>query len=68
MTSRLMTSRVCLQSMGLSLSFQQSVHDALQLHKTHRCRNPVCENQLWKANHRLDMARLQINRLQKEIA
>ncbi|XP_076458544.1 glutamate receptor ionotropic, NMDA 2B-like [Babylonia areolata] len=55
-------------SMGLSLSFQQSVHDALQLHKSHRCRNPVCESQLWKANHRLDMARLEIDKLQKEIA
>ncbi|XP_070181789.1 glutamate receptor ionotropic, NMDA 2C-like [Littorina saxatilis] len=55
-------------SMGMSLSFQQSVHDALQHHQTHRCRNSACEHQIWKANHRLDMARLEIGRLQKEIA
>ncbi|KAK7489096.1 hypothetical protein BaRGS_00019610 [Batillaria attramentaria] len=55
-------------NMGMSLTFQQSVHDALHLHRTHRCRNPVCETQLWKANHRLDMAKRQIDRLQREIA
>ena len=54
-----------LQSMGKSLTFEQSVREAIDMSRHHKCKNPMCETHLWKAKHELDLALLRIDRLQK---
>jgi len=54
-----------MQSVGKSLTFEQSVREAIELQRTYRCKNPVCETQVWKLRHELDMAQLNISRLQR---
>ncbi|KAL3877865.1 hypothetical protein ACJMK2_035509 [Sinanodonta woodiana] len=54
-------------SMGKSLTFEQSVIEAIDFHKKHRCKDAVCETQLWKARHELDLALLKIERLRREL-
>jgi ionotropic glutamate receptor NMDA 2B len=56
-----------LQSMGQSLTFEQSVMEAIDLHKHHKCKDPLCETQLWKVKHELDIALLRINHLKRQI-
>ena len=53
--------------MGQSLTFEQSVMEAIDLHKHHKCRDPMCETQLWKAKHELDIAMLKIAQLKRMI-
>ena len=54
-----------LQSVGKSLTFEQSVREAIELQRNYRCKNPVCETQVWKLRHELDMAQLNISRLKR---
>ncbi|KAF8786657.1 Glutamate receptor ionotropic like protein [Argiope bruennichi] len=51
-------------SMGKSLSFRGAVYEAQDLIKHHRCKDPVCDTQLWKVRHELDMARIRIRKLE----
>ncbi|XP_076442925.1 uncharacterized protein LOC143281574 [Babylonia areolata] len=55
-------------SMGRSLTFEQSVMEAIDFQKLHKCRDPLCETQLWKARHELDIAMLKIDQLQRQLA
>ncbi|KAK7112851.1 hypothetical protein V1264_012235 [Littorina saxatilis] len=55
-------------SMGQSLTFEQSVMEAIDMHRHHKCRDPLCETQLWKAKHELDIAMLKIDQLKRQLA
>ncbi|KAK7489093.1 hypothetical protein BaRGS_00019607, partial [Batillaria attramentaria] len=55
-------------SMGQSLTFEQSVMEAIDMHKHHKCKDPLCETQLWKAKHELDIALLKIDHLKRQLA
>ncbi|XP_076458545.1 uncharacterized protein LOC143292240 [Babylonia areolata] len=55
-------------SMGQSLTFEQSVMEAIDMHKHHKCKDPLCETQLWKAKHELDIAMLKIDQLKRQLA
>ncbi|XP_041362766.1 LOW QUALITY PROTEIN: glutamate receptor ionotropic, NMDA 2B-like [Gigantopelta aegis] len=54
-------------SLGKSLTFEQSVMEAIDLHKKTRCKNAMCETQMWKLRHELDLALLKIDNLQNSI-
>ncbi|KAF8778339.1 Glutamate receptor ionotropic like protein [Argiope bruennichi] len=54
-------------SMGKSLSFRGAVYEATDLIKHHRCKDPVCDTQLWKTRHELDMANMKIRQLEASI-
>ncbi|XP_067128444.1 glutamate receptor ionotropic, NMDA 2B-like [Centruroides vittatus] len=54
-------------SMGKSLSFRGAVFEAQDMIKHHRCKDPICDTQLWKAKHELDMANLKIRQLEAQI-
>lgn len=54
-------------SMGKSLTFEQSVREALEQSKRHRCKDPLCETSLWKARHELDLALLKIEKLHLQL-
>ncbi len=56
------------QSMGRSLTFEQSVMEAIDFHKKHKCKDPICETQLWKVRHELDLALLKVDILKKQLA
>lgn len=53
--------------MGKSLSFRGAVFEATDLMKHHRCKDPVCNTQLWKTRHQLEMAKLRIRQLEANI-
>ncbi|GFO38293.1 glutamate receptor ionotropic, nmda 2b-like [Plakobranchus ocellatus] len=55
-------------SMGQSLTFEQSVMEAIDFHRQHKCKDPLCETQLWKVKHELDLALLKIGQLRKQLA
>lgn len=55
------------QSMGKSLTFEQTIMEAIDLKKKHKCKNPICETSLWKVRHELDLALLKIEKLNKEL-
>ncbi|RUS71365.1 hypothetical protein EGW08_020874 [Elysia chlorotica] len=55
-------------SMGQSLTFEQSVMEAIDFHRQHKCKDPLCETQLWKAKHELDLALLKVGQLRKQLA
>ncbi|XP_043477640.1 glutamate receptor ionotropic, NMDA 2B isoform X2 [Leptopilina heterotoma] len=54
-------------SMGKSLTFRGAVYEAQDILKHHRCRDPICDTHLWKVRHELDMARLRIRQLEKDL-
>nr|XP_053627489.1 glutamate receptor ionotropic, NMDA 2B-like [Cherax quadricarinatus] len=54
-------------SMGKSLSFRGAVLEAQDVLRTHRCQDPLCDTHLWKVKHELDMARLRIHHLEKQL-
>ena len=58
---------MCPQSMGQSLTFERSVMQAIELQRNFKCKNPICETQTWKLKHKLDLALLRIDRLQKQV-
>ncbi|CAN8007799.1 unnamed protein product [Ixodes pacificus] len=51
-------------SMGKSLSFRDAVYKARM---GRRCRDPACDNQLWKVRHQLDIARLRVSQLEAQL-
>ena len=53
--------------MGKSLTFEQSVREALDLQRNFKCKNPICETHIWKVKHELDLALLKIDRLEKQL-
>lgn len=53
--------------MGKSLTFRGAVFEAQDLLRHHRCSDPLCDTHLWKVKHELDLARLKIRQLQKEL-
>lgn len=53
--------------MGKSLNFEQSVREAMDLHRRHKCKNAMCELQIWKTKHELDLSRLKIEKLQNQL-
>lgn len=53
--------------MGKSLSFRGAVLEAQDVLRTHRCQDPLCDTHLWKVKHELDMARLRIQHLEKQL-
>ncbi|CAG5116439.1 unnamed protein product, partial [Candidula unifasciata] len=57
-------------SMGMSLSFQESVHEAWDAHRKskQKCTSATCESKLSKVNRDLRLARIEIYRLQSELA
>ncbi|GFG32677.1 hypothetical protein Cfor_04682, partial [Coptotermes formosanus] len=54
-------------SMGKSLTFRGAVFEAQDILRYHRCRDPICDTHLWKVKHELDLARMKIRQLQKEL-
>ena len=59
------TTELFFQSMGKSLTFEQSVREAIELQKNFKCKNPVCETQTWKIKHELDLALMKIDRMSR---
>lgn len=53
--------------MGKSLTFRGAVYEASELMKNHRCNDPICDTNLWKVRHELDMAQLKLKNLQTEL-
>ncbi|KAH3832290.1 hypothetical protein DPMN_105571 [Dreissena polymorpha] len=53
--------------MGKSLTFQQSVLEAIDIRKKHKCKDPICEINIWLTRHQLDMALLKIKHMQSEL-
>ncbi|XP_073998122.1 glutamate ionotropic receptor NMDA type subunit 2 isoform X3 [Rhodnius prolixus] len=54
-------------SMGKSLTFRGAVYEAQDILRHHRCHDPICDTHLWKVRRELDMARLRIRQLEKEM-
>ncbi|XP_066592276.1 glutamate receptor ionotropic, NMDA 2B isoform X2 [Prorops nasuta] len=54
-------------SMGKSLTFRGAVYEAQDIMRHHRCRDPVCDTHLWKVKHELDMAKIRIRQLEKDL-
>ncbi|KAK7793907.1 hypothetical protein R5R35_003584 [Gryllus longicercus] len=54
-------------SMGKSLTFRGAVFEAQDILRHHRCTDPICDTHLWKVKHELDLARMKIRQLQKEL-
>ncbi|CAH1400004.1 unnamed protein product [Nezara viridula] len=54
-------------SMGKSLTFRGAVYEAQDILRHHRCNDPICDTHLWKVRHELDLARIRIRQLEKEM-
>ncbi|XP_076041483.1 glutamate receptor ionotropic, NMDA 2B-like isoform X2 [Oratosquilla oratoria] len=54
-------------SMGKSLTFRGAVYEAQDKLRRHRCRDPLCDTHIWKVKHELDLARMRIKQLEKEL-
>ncbi|XP_048263797.1 glutamate receptor ionotropic, NMDA 2B isoform X4 [Bombus terrestris] len=54
-------------SMGKSLTFRGAVYEAQDILRYHRCRDPICDTHLWKVKHELDMAKIKIRQLEKDL-
>ncbi|XP_064478765.1 glutamate receptor ionotropic, NMDA 2B-like [Ornithodoros turicata] len=55
-------------SMGKSLSFRDAVNEARDMLKQHhRCRDPVCDAQLWRMKHELELARHRVRHLEGQL-
>ncbi|XP_046474039.1 glutamate receptor ionotropic, NMDA 2B isoform X1 [Neodiprion pinetum] len=54
-------------SMGKSLTFRGAVYEAQDILRYHRCRDPICDTRTWKVKHELDMARMRIRQLEKDL-
>ena len=53
--------------MGSSLTFRGTVYEASELMKNHRCNDPICDTNLWKVKHELDMAKIKMKSLEEEL-
>ncbi|NP_001191485.1 NR2 [Aplysia californica] len=54
-------------SLGKSLRMKDYVDEAISLYTKNRCKDPVCETQIWKLRHQLDMALFKIDNLQAQL-
>ncbi|BET03077.1 glutamate receptor, ionotropic, n-methyl d-aspartate epsilon [Nesidiocoris tenuis] len=54
-------------SMGKSLTFRGAVFEAQDILRHHRCQDPICDTHLWKVRHELDLSRMRIRQLEKEM-
>ncbi|XP_052800896.1 glutamate receptor ionotropic, NMDA 2B-like [Mya arenaria] len=54
-------------SMGKSLTFEQSVMEAIDIQRKHKCKDPICEMNVWQARHSLDMALLKLKHMQSDL-
>ncbi|XP_050698141.1 glutamate receptor ionotropic, NMDA 2B-like [Eriocheir sinensis] len=54
-------------SMGKSLTFRGAVYEATTKLRRHRCRDPLCDTHIWRVKHELDMARVTIRHLEKQL-
>ena len=54
------------QSLGQSLSIEDTVENTVKQRKK-RCSNTMCDTQIWKLRHQLDMALLKIENLQNQL-
>lgn len=53
--------------MGKTLSFRGTVQEATEILKNHRCNDPICDTNLWKVKHELDIAKLKMKTLEAEL-
>jgi hypothetical protein len=53
--------------MGQSLTFQGAVYKAQDILRRHRCKDPVCDSHLWKIRSELDLARVRVKQLEKQL-
>ena len=53
--------------MGKSLSFRGAVYEATDKLRRHRCTDPLCDTHIWKVKRELDMAKMKIRTLEKEL-
>lgn len=58
---------VALQSMGKSLTFRGAVFEAQDILRHHRCKDPICDTNLWKTRHELDLTRLRVLQLERSL-
>lgn len=56
-----------LKSVGKSLTFRGAVYEAQDILRHHRCKDPICDTHLWKVKHELDMAKIRIRQLEKDL-
>ena len=56
------------QSLGKSLTFEQSVLEAIDIRRKHKCKDLICEMNIWQTRHQLDMALLKIKHIQRELS
>ncbi|XP_059165876.1 glutamate receptor ionotropic, NMDA 2B-like [Physella acuta] len=54
-------------SMGKSLQLKDYVDEAMNAYSKTRCKDALCEVQIWKLRHQLDMALLKIDHLQNQL-
>jgi len=54
-------------SVGKSLTFRGTVFEASHLIKSHKCADPVCDTQLLRIRHELEVARSRLTKLQSEL-
>ena len=55
------------QSIGTSLTFRGTVYEASELLRNHKCKDPICDTNLWKVRHELDMAKIKMKNLEAEL-
>lgn len=53
--------------LGKLLTFRSAVFEAQEILRNHRCSDPICDTNLWKARHELDMAKLRIKQLERSL-
>ncbi|KAH3884300.1 hypothetical protein DPMN_008279 [Dreissena polymorpha] len=56
------------QSLCKSFTFEQSVLEAIDIRRKHKCKDPICEMNIWQTRHQLDMALLKIKHIQRELS
>ncbi|XP_034250123.1 glutamate receptor ionotropic, NMDA 2B isoform X5 [Thrips palmi] len=54
-------------SMGKSLTFRGAVFEAQDILRHHRCKDPICDTNLWKTRHELDLTRLRVLQLERSL-
>ncbi|XP_020280170.1 glutamate receptor ionotropic, NMDA 2B isoform X3 [Pseudomyrmex gracilis] len=54
-------------SVGKSLTFRGAVYEAQDILRHHRCKDPICDTRLWKVKYELDMAKIRIRQLEKDL-
>ena len=53
--------------MGKSLSFRGAVYEAQDALKKHVCKDPICGSQRWRIQHQLQMTKLRLNQLERQL-